>query len=121
MPAEARIGARSTPNSASTMIMATIPMTAELIERSTEPIVRARWALRCDAAAAATSGSPAGRPVHQLGDPVARGTLDDPVDQPGAAKYRAEQREHDDQRGSAAPVATMVSAERARKSLSVNS
>ena len=43
MPAEARIGARSTPNSPSTMIAAMIPTTAEQSDRSTEPSVRARW------------------------------------------------------------------------------
>ncbi len=46
IPAEARIGDRLMLNSASTITAATVPMTTEAIERSTEPMVRARCALR---------------------------------------------------------------------------
>jgi hypothetical protein len=42
MPAEARIGARFRPKLPSTMIVATTRITAELIDRRTDPIVRAR-------------------------------------------------------------------------------
>ena len=55
MPAEARIGASATPNSARIIATATAPTRNELADRSTEPIVRARWARRGETGAAAPS------------------------------------------------------------------
>jgi hypothetical protein len=57
MPAEARIGPSATPNSERIIATAIAPTRNELAERSTEPIVRARWARRGETGAAAPSPS----------------------------------------------------------------
>ena len=110
MPAEARIGAevhaelgqhhRST---------ATAPTTNELIERSTEPIVRARWAAPAETGAAVPPELRARPAADQPGDPAAVGTLDDPVDGP-VQEVAGDQREHDDE-GDRERLATMTSAD----------
>jgi hypothetical protein len=100
------------------MTTATRPTTAELSERSTEPMVRARWARRCEAggvpAAVRTSGArPSSRDTRELVAPSTTRWI---------ARWMRNRATSASTRISAIEVlaATIASADRARKSLLVH-
>jgi hypothetical protein len=114
MPAEARIGPRATPNTSSTMIAAIVSTITEIVERSTEPIVRARWVRRAGPVGVVGSGRPGNRPSRALAAPsTMRWTSRCSSNRPTNATTTIS--------AIWTLPPTMASAERARKSLLVHS